>query len=215
MHFERSTTMRTFMGFATAVILILTATHPIWAQTTPSVIGTVQQYLLNPHGEVDGLLLSDGTVVRFPPHMGIALVSSVKAGDAVTVVGFLGPTTPQGVAIKALTITTNSKTGHTLVDQPPVTRPLPPDLRGLTRTALTVSGTLSRFLANPHGEIDGLILSGGEQVKFPPHQGAFIVMALGRAGGAITVTGFGTKNAFGTVVEGQSMTMGDQTVWTR
>lgn len=206
--------MRTFMAFATAVVLILTATHPTGAQTTPSVTGSVQQYLLNPHGEVDGLLLSDGTVVRFPPHLGIALVSSVKAGDAVTVVGFLGPTTPQGVAIKALTIT-NSKTGHTLVDQPPVTRPLPPDLRGLTRTALTVSGTLSRFLANPHGEIDGLILSGGEQVKFPPHQGALIVMALGRIDSPITVTGYGTKNAFGTVVEGQSMTMGGQTVWTR
>lgn len=206
--------MRTFMTFATAVILTLTATHAIGAQTAPSVTGTVQQYLLNPHGEVDGLLLSDGTVVKFPPHLGMTLATSMKTGDAVTVVGFLGPTIPQGRAIKALTIT-NTKTGQTLVDQPPATRPLPPDLRGMTRTALTVSGTLTRFLANPHGEIDGLILSGGEQVKFPPHQGALIVMALRRIESPLTVTGFGTKNAFGTVVEGQSLTVAGQTVWTR
>jgi Histidine kinase-, DNA gyrase B-, and HSP90-like ATPase len=37
-------------------------------QPTPTVLGTVQQYLLTPHGEVEGLLLADGTVVRFPPR---------------------------------------------------------------------------------------------------------------------------------------------------
>jgi hypothetical protein len=202
------------MTFVTTVTLMFGAVHPAWAQATPSVTGTVQQYLLNPHGEVDGLLLSDGTVVRFPPHMGIALASSVKAGDAVTVAGFLGLTTPQGRAIKALTIT-NTKTGQTLVDQPPPTRPLPPDLRGLTLTTLTVNGTITRFLVNPHGDIDGLILSGGEQVKFPSHQGAFIVMALGRTEGVVTVTGYGTKNAFGTVVEGYSLAAAGQTIWAR
>jgi hypothetical protein len=33
--------MRTFITFATTVVLILTATHPTRAQTTPSVTGTV------------------------------------------------------------------------------------------------------------------------------------------------------------------------------
>jgi hypothetical protein len=30
--------------------------------------GTVLQYLLNARGEVDGLLLEDGTLVKFPPQ---------------------------------------------------------------------------------------------------------------------------------------------------
>jgi hypothetical protein len=38
------------------------------AQLT-SIRGTVSQYMLNPDGFVNGLLLSDNTIVRFPPHM--------------------------------------------------------------------------------------------------------------------------------------------------
>lgn len=204
--------MRRSMVFTIVMLLIFAVTHPTWAQTTPSVTGTVQQYLLNPHGEVDGLLLSDGTVVKLPPHLGIALATSIKAGDAVTAVGFIGPNTSQGRAMKALSIT-NSQTGQTLVDEPPTTLPLPPHLRGLTSTAITVSGTVARFLVNPHGDIDRLILSGGEQITFKPHQGALIVLALGRTTGPITIAGFGAKNAFGTVVEGDSITVAGQTVW--
>src|SRR5207244_9529633 len=58
-------------------------------QPTPTVSGTVQQYLLTPHGEVEGLLLTDGTIVRFPPHLSAALASTVKPGDAAPVTGFL------------------------------------------------------------------------------------------------------------------------------
>src|SRR6266511_4334573 len=107
-----------------AVGVLLGALQPSWVQPapvqpTPTLSGTVQQYLLTPHGEVEGLLLTDGT--------------------AVTITGFLGPVMPQGRAVKALTIT-NTATGQTVVDQPPTSRPLPPDQRGLTRTPLTVSG---------------------------------------------------------------------------
>ncbi len=64
-------------------------------------------------------------MVRLPPHLGATLVGILKPGDEVAVVGFLGPATPYGRAIKALTIT-NKKTGQSVVDQPPGTPPLPP-----------------------------------------------------------------------------------------
>ena len=130
-------------------------------QPTPTVSGTVQQYLLTPHGEVEGLLLADGTIVRFPPHLSAALASTVKPGDAVTVAGFLMSATGQGQTVKALTIT-NTATGQTVADQPPASRPLPPELRGLTLTPLTVRGTVARLVVNDHGDVDGLILSSGE-----------------------------------------------------
>lgn len=202
------------MVFTIVILLIFAITHPTWAQNTPSLSGTVQQYLLNPHGEVDGLLLSDGTVFKFPPHLGIALATSVKTGDTVTAIGFLGPNTSQGQAMKALSIT-NSKTGQTLVDEPSTTPPLPPHLRGLTETALTASGTVARFLVNPHGDIDRLILSGGEEVTFKPHQGALIILALARINAPITITGFGARNAFGTVVDADVITAEGRTVWSR
>src|SRR5438094_9990166 len=58
-------------------------------QPTPTVSGTVQQYLLTPHGEVEGLLLSDGTIVRFPPHPSAAMTATVKPGDVMTVAGLI------------------------------------------------------------------------------------------------------------------------------
>ena len=34
---------------------------------------SVAQYLMNPDGSVDGLLLSNNTIIRFPPHLGQVL----------------------------------------------------------------------------------------------------------------------------------------------
>ena len=184
---------------------------PFGGSSAPSVAGRVEQYLLTPHGEVEGLLLADGTAVRFPPHLGVMLASTVRSGDNVSSVGFLGPGTSYGRALKALTIT-NTATGQTVVDQPPTSRPLPPHLRGLAQVPLSVSGTVSHFLTNPKGDVDGLVLATGEQVKFKPHHGALILTLLGRTGGAITASGYGARNAFGTVVAAESITVGTQTI---
>ena len=54
----------------------------------PVATGTVRRFLVNPHGEVDGLQLVDGTIVKFPPHMGQELTAAVKAADTVSVRGF-------------------------------------------------------------------------------------------------------------------------------
>jgi len=181
-------------------------------QATPAVSGAVQQYLLTPHGEVEGLLLTDGTIVRFPPHLSAALESTVKAGDTVTVAGFLVAATAQGRAVKALTIT-NTATGQTVTDQPPAGRPLPPELRGLTLTPLTVRGTVARLNVNDRGDVDGFILSTDEQVKVRSHNGATVVMLLGQQPGAtVHASGYGTRNAFGTVVDVDALTVGSQTI---
>jgi hypothetical protein len=181
-------------------------------QPTPTVSGTVQQYLLTPHGEVEGLLLTDGTIVRFPPHLSAVLASTVKPGDAVTVAGFLVAATAEERAVKALTIT-NTATGQTVTDQPPAGRPLPPELRGLTLTPLTVSGIVAHLIMNDHGDVDGFILSTGEQVKFRPPNGATVVMLLGQQPGAtVQASGYGTRNAFGTTVDADALTVGSQTI---
>jgi hypothetical protein len=199
-------------GFAVfGTITTAAAQPPLPAQSVPSVAGQVQQYLLTPHGDVDGLLLADGTVVKFPPHLGVTLASTVRPGDSVSAVGFLGPATGYGRAMKAIAIT-NAATGQTVVDQPPAGRPLPPDRRGLARAPFTVIGPVARFLVNPKGDVDGLVLTTGEQVKFKPHSGALVVTLLGPAGGSIGATGYGTRNAFGTALEAESITVGSQTI---
>jgi hypothetical protein len=203
--------MRILLVLAVILILIAGIAAIIWAQQAPSVTGTVQQYLLTPHGEVDGVLLKDGTVVRFPPHLGTALAGIAKPGDEVAVVGLLGPTTPHGRAIKALTIT-NEKTGQSLVDHPPSTPPLPPDMRGLTHKPLTVRGAVARLLVNDKGDVDGLILVGGEQVKFPPPNGPVVAKMLEEGKKTVEASGNGTTNTFGTVVDAMSLSMDGQAV---
>ncbi len=204
--------MRILLLIIIAVMILLIGLGAIlWAQQAPSVTGTVQQCLLNPHGEVDGILLKDGTVVRFPPHLGTTLAGLAKPDDEVSVVGFLGPTTSYGRAIKALTIT-NKKTGQSVVDQPPATPPLPPDLRGLTRKPLGVRGTVARLLVNDKGDVDGLILSGGEQVKFPPPNGAVVAMMFDQGKKTVEASGYGTQNPYGTVVEAMSLTFDGQQI---
>ncbi len=55
--------------------------HPIETQ------GTVDRFLLNPHGDAGGLLLTDGTEVHFPPHLATQVAAAVKPGGMVMVRG--------------------------------------------------------------------------------------------------------------------------------
>lgn len=79
-----------------------------------SVQGSVAQYLINPRGDVDGLLLADNTIVRFPPHLGAQLVQTVQPQAAVKVDGY----SAVAGTIHATTIT-NTTNGRSLVDTPP------------------------------------------------------------------------------------------------
>jgi len=53
----------------------------------PDIGGTVERFILNRHGEVDGLVLMYDAerflFVHLPPHMGPELTSAVALGDAV------------------------------------------------------------------------------------------------------------------------------------
>lgn len=183
-------------------------------QASPSITGTVKQYLLTPVGDVEGVELQNGTDVRFPPHMGAALTAIVKPGDRASLTGFVAPPTAYGRAVKALTIT-NVATNQSVVDQPPTAPPPPPWLRGASMRELTLTGTLEHYILNDRGDIDGLILNNGYEVKFPPHIGMAVVMALAQQPSAmIQASGYGTTNGFGTVVDAMtgSLTVGSQPI---
>src|SRR6185312_12786835 len=78
----------------------------------PAAQGKVSRLLVNPFGEVDGLLLDRGTLVTFPKYMGEQLTASVKPGDTVEVKGY-----PEAAGqIKGYVIT-NSRSGQSLMAQ--------------------------------------------------------------------------------------------------
>src|SRR2546421_1552402 len=78
-----------------------------FVNSTPVLTAALKRFVINPHGEVDGLLFEDGTLARFPPHMAADLPAAVKPGDPGSVRGFREPPG----TLKALVIT-NAVTRH-------------------------------------------------------------------------------------------------------
>ncbi|MDD2991428.1 MAG: hypothetical protein PHI64_21030 [Zoogloea sp.] len=161
--------------------------------------GQVQRMLINPYGEVDGLRLADGTLVKFPPHLADALTAVVKPGDAVRVIG-----RPQARGTVHADAIVNTASGQTVYDQPPPLgegRPLPPHLRARQLQPQQVEGRVDAVLTGPRGEANGVILSDGSIVRFPPESLRLSV----QPGAPFAASGLGTRNAMGTSLEAVSL----------
>lgn len=164
-----------------------------------AVEGQVQRMLINPYGEVDGLRLSDGTIAKFPPHMADALTAAVKVGDAVRIIG---RAEARGTVRADAIVHTGS--GRTVYDQPPPVgegRVLPPHLRAQRLQPQQVEGRVETVLTGPRGEANGVILSDGSIVRFPPESLRLSV----QTGAPFAASGLGTRNALGTSLEAVSM----------
>lgn len=164
-----------------------------------AVEGQVQRMLTNPYGEVDGLRLSDGTIAKFAPHMADALTATVKVGHTVRVIG---RAEARGT-VRADAIV-HAGNGRTVYDQPPPAgegRVLPPHLRAQRLQPLQAEGRVESVLTGPRGEANGVILSNGTIVRFPPESLRLSV----QAGAPFAASGLGTRNAFGTSLEAVSM----------
>lgn len=168
-------------------------------RSTSAVEGTVVQYLMNHHGDVDGLLLSDGTQVHFPPHMAKDLVSLVKPDDPVSVQGYRSL---RGAVIEAPVIT-NTKTGQSLVEREPspLDRPIiPPHIRDMFLSERHAEGLVRNLLYGPRGDVNGAVLEDHTIIRVPPHA-AYQVAKLLQIGQTISAIGYGTENGYGRVIE--------------
>jgi hypothetical protein len=85
----------------------------VWDSTQlPETKGIVKQYTLTPRGDVDGLILNDGTEVTLPLHLTSQIVFAVRPGDAVTIRGLKARALP---LIEAASVT-NFATGASRPD---------------------------------------------------------------------------------------------------
>lgn len=162
-----------------------------------SATGTVKQYLLNPRGEVDGLLLTDNTVVKFPPHMSADLARAVKPNDSVTI---KGRREPSG-RVKAYTITNNGNNQSVTEARPsePRGERLPPSLQGIGLKPMQATGRIAVVLTAPRGEVEGAVLEDGTVLRVSRE--AADQSALFKAGGAVSVSGYGSANEMGRAIE--------------
>ena len=49
----------------------------------PITTGVVERFVINPEGKIDGLLLTDQTLVHTPPRLSDQLKSAVRPGDSI------------------------------------------------------------------------------------------------------------------------------------
>ncbi len=162
----------------------------------PAIQGKVAEYSLTPRGDVDGLILADGTEVHLPPHLGTQLVYAVKPGDAVTVRGLHARAIP---VVQAMSIK-NDATGTTVTDNGPGG---PAGPRG-AQQALTATGRIKSQLHGPHGELNGALLEDGTIIRLPPPEAQRLAAVL-TPGAAITVEGHGISSTLGRVIEARSI----------
>jgi hypothetical protein len=167
--------------------------HPLDKGPFPTEVeGTVSQYLLNPRGEVDGLLLDDCTVIKFPPHLARELVQVIKPKERVHANGHL-----EAERLLKGHVIANPATGRAIRE----IKPAPPERAGTLSALqpLSVAGTIRVVRRNPHGEVDGVIFEDGTLLHFPPHAGRQFAKLL-RKGQLLAAVGFGTVNDLGQTV---------------
>lgn len=204
----------------------------------PATTGKVAQYSLTPRGDVDGLILQDGTEVHFPPHLGTQLVFVAKPGDSVTIHGLKA----RNVAMVMAMQVTNDGTSKSVTDAGPAGGPPPreergpgrgpggpgpvaggppgmghgpegrgPDARGLGRDGpvLTAQGVIKAQLHGPRGDLNGVLLQDGTIVRLPPPEAQSREAALA-VGKTIFVSGGGTESALGKVVAARMIGTSEQ-----
>ena len=162
----------------------------------PAVQGKVAEYSLTPRGDVDGLILADGTEVHLPPHLGTQLVYAVKPGDEVTVRGLKA----RAIAMVQAMSVKNDTTGNTVTDNGAGGPPGPHN----AQQALSATGRIKAQLHGPRGDLNGTLLADGTIIRLPPPEAERLASTL-TVGASLTVQGSGIEGPLGRVIEARSI----------
>jgi hypothetical protein len=169
-------------------------------QQFPTQRGVVQQFTLTPSGDIDGLILVDGTEVKTPPHLSTQMAYSVKLGDTVTIHGLRAA----ALALVQAVSVTDEQSGRSVVDDGPPgpgRRPPPPPADPASLDNLVeIHGHVRITLHGPQGEVNGALMEDGTNLRLPPPEAARFSGLL-RPGQALVAKGVKTANAVGIVVD--------------
>lgn len=188
---------------------------PPQAPARMSVDGKFAHYLVSPKGDIDGLVLEDATVARFPPHAIASDTTMLRPGDAVRVEGDAvnGPTG------RALVRASVSK-GNVVIVRADIPPPPPPGGPGAgarphrggkhgpkdgkgphedSLLSMTVTGKIQGFSTDPHGIVDGILFVDGTSAR-AGKKARIETLGL-KAGDTITVTGKGGNYPQGSSLE--------------
>jgi hypothetical protein len=172
--------------------------HWIDPDHLPEITGTVDQFLVNKHGEADGFLLTDGEEVHVPPHLSARLLRDVRPGSQVKVRGVR----PRGVRMVAA-VAIDTPKGR-ILDEGPDAREDEATFEKPKHGPMTAQGMVKRSIHGPKGETRGAVLEDGRIIRLPPHEAERFSELLVK-GCKICVSGEGATTSFGTVVEAREI----------
>jgi hypothetical protein len=158
-----------------------------------TVDGRVKTILRNDRDDIDGLSLEDGKEIHFPPHLGESVTRLVQVGDNIKVTGNQ-ETRPRGEVVFEASLIEKGTTSMKIERPEPPRGPKPPHRRGPgagprdREEAMNATGAVKEFATNRRGDVDGLFLADGTEVKLPPHQGREL-QALVQVGQEVRIEG--------------------------
>jgi hypothetical protein len=178
--------------------------HWIDPDSLPEIAGTLERFVLNPHGEVDGFVMSGQAqatiLVHTPPHMADEITGHIKPGDAVSVRGVRA----RGTELLAA-VAISSPSGRKIVDQGPhehneeSTRRKKPDHK-----KMSAHGKVRLSLFGPKGELRGALLKDGTVIRVGPKEAEKAAKLL-EPGAELAVAGEGLETEHGRVVHAKEI----------
>ena len=167
----------------------------------PVADGIVDRYLLNPRGEINGLLLHGGLQMHITLRAAQDLTKAVQPGDHVRVHGRRVSDT---LLIKPDVII-NVTDGKSFTVPYRLDLPMPPREERPTVNEMKAAGTIDVLLYDPLKEIvNGALLSDGTQFRLPPDVGEHFHTSLQRRMD-VEVRGYGIATPYGTVLEANAI----------
>lgn len=172
----------------------------------PEVLGTFERFLLNPHGDADGMILSEGLEIHFPPHMSVELCAAIRSNETPKI-KVRGVRPRGGAVIVAVAIETMD--GKRIVDNGPPKEHdehKKPDGRATKsqHEPLHAEGIVRRVLHGPKGEARGALLEDGRIICVPAKEAKHIAQFLSR-GQRLAARGQGLTSEFGTVIDAREV----------
>jgi hypothetical protein len=165
-------------------------------QQLPAQQGQVRQFTLTPRGDIDGLILTDGTEVKTPPHLSTEMAYSIRPGDVVIIHGLHAAALP---LVQAASIT-DEGTGRSVFDNGPLNGGRGPGPAAPNSPVTEVQGQVRMALHGPRGDVNGVLLEDGTVLRLPPPEADRFADLL-KPGQTLIAEGAEFANPIGKVLE--------------
>jgi hypothetical protein len=185
------------------VVLAGNDTSPPSFRKRPVAEGIVTRYLLDPRGEIEGLMLQDGTQMHITSRAADKLLQAIKPGHRVRVHGRRQSDAP----LVQADVIFNASTGTIFTVPFRLDYPIPEQEQHLSMTEMKAEGSIEVLLFHAlKGIVHGMLLSDGTQVRLPPDIGEELRRSF-RLGEQVIAEGNGTANEYGRCLEALSMSI--------